>query len=62
MSITLFKSERSKRYRIHRNVRNEGVTIDAHKRTVYVTSEDQVTPLVELLRDRYGYSIQFEIV
>lgn len=61
MSVTQFRLDRDKRYYIHRKIRKNGVVIDAHKRTLYITSENQVDSDVETLRDKYGYAVQFEI-
>lgn len=46
-----------------KKIRNEGYTIVAKKRTIYIpyTQQDYTIKVCEL-RDRFGYAIQSEIV
>jgi len=53
----------SKRYRLHRKVRDEGYRVDAYIRTVYTPwNSVTVTDSVRTLMDIYHYSLQTEIV
>ena len=62
MQTPKFKVEKNKRYYLHRKLREKtNIRLDAHKRTMYITNDGDITDVVTKLRDTYGYSVQMEL-
>lgn len=62
MKTPLFKSDKNKRYYLHNKLKNKVIKFNAHQRTIYVNSDDELDIDVLRLRDKYGYNIQTQLL
>ena len=53
----------NQRYYLHSKIRKQGYTLKSRSRTIFVPyHQEELSNEVTKLRDKYGYSIQTEIV